>query len=83
MKEGFYFMKKDAVLDEIKKDLNWKERIILTIFAKTYIKIYHITRILEFNQNIYKMKKTFNLAFEVVSNISEVFLNFLKIDLFW
>ena len=45
MKEGFYFMKKDAVLDEIKKDLNWKERIILTIFAKTYIKIYHITRI--------------------------------------
>lgn len=33
---------KDVVLDEVKKELNWKERIIIKIFTKTIIKIYKI-----------------------------------------
>lgn len=37
-------MKKDVVLNEIMK-LNWKERIIVKIFAKTIIKMYNIQRI--------------------------------------
>ena len=33
-------MKTNVVLEEIKKELNWKERIIVYIFKKTYIKVY-------------------------------------------
>lgn len=44
MKEGM-FMKKDAVLDEIKKELNWKEKIIVYIHSKLFIKIWHKIRI--------------------------------------
>lgn len=38
-------MKKDVVLNEIMKELNWKERIIVKIFAKTIIKMYNIQKI--------------------------------------
>lgn len=31
---------KDVVLNEVKKELNWKERIIIKLFAKTIKKIY-------------------------------------------
>ena len=31
---------KDVVLDEVKKALNWRERIVVKIFKKTFIKIY-------------------------------------------
>lgn len=33
-------VEKDVVLKEIKKDLNWKERIIVHINKKTFVKIY-------------------------------------------
>ena len=36
---------KDVVLNEIKKDLNWRERIVIHIFTRTFIKVYNITRI--------------------------------------
>lgn len=31
---------KDVVLDEVMKELNFKERIIVKLFSKTFIKIY-------------------------------------------
>lgn len=31
---------KDVVLNEVKKELNWKERIIVRIFGKTMKKVY-------------------------------------------
>ena len=31
---------KDVVLNELKKELNWKERIIVKLFTKTIKKIY-------------------------------------------
>ena len=31
---------KDVVLNEVKKELNWKERIIVKLFAKTVKKVY-------------------------------------------
>ena len=37
-KEGLYFMK-DVVLNEMKKELSFRERIIVYIFKKTFIKI--------------------------------------------
>lgn len=33
-------VEKDVVLNEIKKDLNWKERIIVHINKKTFVKVY-------------------------------------------
>ena len=36
---------KDAVLNEVKKELNWKERIVLKLFTKTFVKVYNIARI--------------------------------------
>lgn len=33
---------KDVVVDEIVKELNWKERIIVRIFRKTFCKIYKL-----------------------------------------
>ncbi len=36
---------KDVVLNEVKKELNWKERIVIKIFTRTFNKIYNITRI--------------------------------------
>ncbi len=39
----------DLVLKELKEELNWKERIILKIFRKTFSKICNTTRIIIIN----------------------------------
>ena len=36
---------KDVVLNEVKKELNLKERIVVRIFSKTFMKVYNISRI--------------------------------------
>lgn len=41
-------MKKE-VIDEIKKELNWKERIIVRVFDKTFFKVYKIGITFGFN----------------------------------
>lgn len=33
---------KDVVLNEVKKELNWKERVVVKIFKKSFIKVYKI-----------------------------------------
>ena len=33
---------KNVVLNEVKKELNWREKIIVKIFKKTVIKVYGI-----------------------------------------
>lgn len=45
---------KDVLLDEVKKELNWKERIIIKIFKKTIIKIYGIAGKNVFNSIFYE-----------------------------
>ena len=40
---------KDVVLDEVMKELNWKERIIVKILAKTFYKVYKIGITFGFN----------------------------------
>ena len=43
---GLYMKKeKDGVLNEITKELNYVERIIVRIFFKTFVKVYNKTRI--------------------------------------
>jgi len=42
----------DMMLDEIMKELNWKEKIIVKVFVKTIIKVYNITRITTINNII-------------------------------
>ena len=41
---------RDVVLDELKKELNWRERIIIKFFAKTIVKVYNISRINTINR---------------------------------
>lgn len=36
---------KDTILNEVKKELNWRERVIAKLFPKTFVKVYNITRI--------------------------------------
>lgn len=36
---------KNVVLDEVIKELNWREKIIMKLFVKTFIKVYNIIRI--------------------------------------
>lgn len=36
---------KDVVVNEIIKELNWKEKIIVKIFIKTFKNVYNIGRI--------------------------------------
>lgn len=36
---------KDVVVEEIVKELNWKERIIVKVFRKTFIKVVNVARI--------------------------------------
>ena len=43
---------RDVVLYEIRKELNWKERIIVKVFKHTIIKVYNIARIRMFNELI-------------------------------
>lgn len=39
----------EVIINEIKKGLNWKEKIIVKIFAKTMKKVYNIARIKTIN----------------------------------
>lgn len=39
----------EEVVEEIKKECNLRERVLLKIFAKTFVKVYHIGRIDCFN----------------------------------
>ena len=39
----------DVVIDEIMKELNWKERIIVKLFAKTFEKVYKLGITFGFN----------------------------------
>lgn len=41
---------KDVVEYEVMKNLNWKERVIVKIFAKTFNKVYNLARIETFNK---------------------------------
>lgn len=43
---------RDVVLDEVKKELNWKEKIVVVVFKNTIIKVYNIVRIKTFNELI-------------------------------
>ncbi len=36
---------KNAILNEITNELNWRERIIVNVFATTFTKVYNISRI--------------------------------------
>lgn len=39
-KREVIFMEKDVVVEEVKKGLNWKERIIVFVFKKFCVKLY-------------------------------------------
>lgn len=41
---------KDVVENEVIKELNWKEKIIVKIFNKTFLKVYNISRIRTVNE---------------------------------
>ena len=36
---------KNVILNEITNELNWRERIVVNVFTKTFIKVYNISRI--------------------------------------
>ena len=36
---------RNVVLEEVKNELNFKEKIVVKVFAKTFEKVYNITRI--------------------------------------
>lgn len=39
----------NVVENEIMKELNWKEKIIVKVFAKTFKKVYNVSRINSIN----------------------------------
>lgn len=43
---------KDVVLNEVIKELNWKERIVVRVFRKTFVKVANMTRIKIINKII-------------------------------
>lgn len=43
-----YSMKK-VEYDEVKKELNWKQRIIIRLFPRTFYKVFHISRTMTLN----------------------------------
>lgn len=43
---------REVVLEEIKKELNWREKIIARVFKHTIMKVYNIARIRMFNELI-------------------------------
>lgn len=45
---------KDVVVEEIVKELNWKERIIVKVFRKTFIKVVNVARIKIINKMLQK-----------------------------
>lgn len=40
---------RDVVYNVLKDELNWKEKIIIKLFNKTFLKIYNISRINSIN----------------------------------
>ena len=40
------------VVEEICKNLKWYERIIVRVFKNTFVKVYHMGRILMFNKKL-------------------------------
>lgn len=46
---GGCIIMKNVVLNEITNELNWKERIVVNMFTKTFIKVYNVTRIRTIN----------------------------------
>lgn len=42
----------EDIVKEIEKECNFKERILLKVFTKTFMKVYNITRIKMFNSLI-------------------------------
>ena len=47
---------KDVVLNEVKKELNWRERIIVKIFGKTMKKVYTEEVKKGYNWNSYSVR---------------------------
>ena len=43
-RDGLYYMEKE-ILKEIKRDMNFKERIVININKKTFIKVFNKARI--------------------------------------
>lgn len=40
------------VVEEICRNLKWYERVVVKLFRKTFIKVYHMGRILIFNRKL-------------------------------
>lgn len=40
---------KDVIVDEIMNELNWKEKIIMKVFTKMFIKVYTFSRVKSIN----------------------------------
>lgn len=40
----------NVVLDEVKKELNWKEKIIMHVFTRYTYKVYNIARVMTMNR---------------------------------
>lgn len=40
---------KKVEFDEVKKQLNWKQRIIIRLFPRTFYKVFHISRVVTLN----------------------------------
>ena len=45
---------KNVVLDEVKKNLNWRERVIFMLFKKVFCKVYNMARIITLNNFLNK-----------------------------
>ena len=45
-------MEKEIVEEIVKECENWKERLLVRLFTKTYINAYHIGRIKSFNHMV-------------------------------
>ena len=42
----------NVIVNEVKNEFNWKEKIVLKLFTKTFIKVYNIARINTINNII-------------------------------
>lgn len=62
----------DVVLNEVMKELNWKERIIVVIFKRTFIKVYGMAGQRVFNVLYAEKNHAINHA------IGEIFSNNVK-----
>ena len=49
-KRGIFMKKQEnVILNEIKNELNWKEKIIIKVFANTFKKVYNFSRVKSIN----------------------------------